>query len=134
MQHKLTRSSPRPAGLRSRLLDLDLTGRIGYDAERNALFLNFEGLTVRRPDDVLAIERAVANRAFYDASGAERAEAEGRMVYARSSQVRERRTVASHSSSISARRYGRGGRAAVVATTGPRTDSAKDGQGQGRGA
>ena len=46
--------------------------------------------TVREP--LLALHEDLrvqsANRAFYDASGAERAEAEGRMVYARFSQVR----------------------------------------------
>jgi chemotaxis protein methyltransferase CheR len=46
--------------------------------------------TVREPLLVLHEDLRVqsANRAFYDAFGAERAEAEGRMVYARSSQVR----------------------------------------------
>ena len=86
--------------------------------------------TVREPLLVLHEDLRVqsANRAFYDAFEAERAEAEGRMVYARSSQVRERRSVASHSSSISARTYGSGGRAAVVATTEPRTTGPRKGR------
>ena len=43
---------PEPMGLRERMLDLDLTDRLAYDPERNILFLNFEGLHVRRPEDV----------------------------------------------------------------------------------
>ena len=43
---------PEPMDLRDRLLNLDLTDRLAYDPERNILFLNFEGLHVRRPDDV----------------------------------------------------------------------------------
>ena len=43
---------PDPMGLRERMLDLDLTDRLAYDPERNILFLNFEGLHVRRPEDV----------------------------------------------------------------------------------
>ena len=48
-------------GLRDRLLNLDLTDRLAYDPERNILFLNFEGLPVRRPEDVTAIRDAVAS-------------------------------------------------------------------------
>ena len=51
---------PEPMGLRERMLDLDLTDRLAYDPERNILFLNFEGLHVRRPEDVTAIREAVA--------------------------------------------------------------------------
>ena len=51
---------PEPMGLRERMLDLDLTDRLAYDPERNILFLNFEGLHVRRPEDVTAIRDAVA--------------------------------------------------------------------------
>ncbi len=38
----------------------DLTDRLAYDPERNILFLNFEGLHVRRLADVEAIREAVA--------------------------------------------------------------------------
>jgi propionate CoA-transferase len=51
---------PEPMGLRERMLNLDLTDRLAYDPERNILFLNFEGLHVRRPEDVTAIRDAVA--------------------------------------------------------------------------
>ena len=51
---------PEPMGLRDRLLNLDLTDRLAYDPERNILFLNFEGLHVRRIEDVAAIREAVA--------------------------------------------------------------------------
>ena len=46
-------------GLRSRLIDLDLTDRLAFDADRNILFLNFEGLHVRSSKDVDAIREAV---------------------------------------------------------------------------
>ena len=52
----------RPMELRERLLDLDLTDRVGYDPERNILFLNFENLHVRRPEDVEAIRTVVGER------------------------------------------------------------------------
>jgi propionate CoA-transferase len=52
---------PEPMGLRDRLLNLDLTDRLAYDPERHTLFLNFEGLHVRRPEDVTAIREAVAS-------------------------------------------------------------------------
>ena len=48
-----------PVGLRDCILDLDLTDRLAYDPERNILFLNFEGLHVRRLEDVTAIREAV---------------------------------------------------------------------------
>ena len=46
-------------GLRSRLIDLDLTDRLAFDVDRNILFLNFEGLHVRSSKDVDAIREAV---------------------------------------------------------------------------
>ena len=49
-----------PMDLRSGLVDLDLTDRLAYDPGRNVLFLNFEGLHVRSPEDVSAIENTVA--------------------------------------------------------------------------
>ena len=50
---------PEPMDLRARMLDLDLTDRLAYDAERNILFVNFEGLHVRREADVAAIRAAI---------------------------------------------------------------------------
>ena len=40
----------------------DLPSRISYDAERNVLFLNFEGLRVRNEHDVEAVQDAVEKR------------------------------------------------------------------------
>jgi propionate CoA-transferase len=54
---------PEPLGLRPRLVDLNLTDRLAYDANRNILFLNFEGLHVRGPQDVSAIREAVTLKA-----------------------------------------------------------------------
>ena len=47
----------RPMELAAALLDLQLTDRLSYDAERNTLFANFEGMTVRTPDDVENVRR-----------------------------------------------------------------------------
>jgi propionate CoA-transferase len=54
---------PETLGLRSRLVDLNLTDRLAYDIDRNILFLNFEGLHVRKPQDVSAIREAVTLKA-----------------------------------------------------------------------
>ena len=43
------------------MLDLSLAERISYDAERNTLFLNFEGLHVRTRDDVDRVRRVIEN-------------------------------------------------------------------------
>jgi propionate CoA-transferase len=48
-----------PMNLRARLLDVDLAGRIHHDAQRNLLFLDFQHLHVRRPEDVDKIRAAV---------------------------------------------------------------------------
>jgi len=48
--------------LKHSLLDLDLTDRLAYDPERNILFLNFEGLHVRRMEDVAKIRDTVVAR------------------------------------------------------------------------
>jgi propionate CoA-transferase len=53
---------PEALGLRSRLVDLDLTDRLAYDPDRNMLFLNFEGLNVRALKDVAAIRNAVTKK------------------------------------------------------------------------
>ena len=51
-----------PMGLRDDLLRLPLARRFAYDAARNTLFINFEGLTVRAPADVDAIREQVLAR------------------------------------------------------------------------
>jgi len=48
--------------LRTRLLAIDLTDRVTYDAARNRLFLNFRHLHVRRLEDVERIREAVQAR------------------------------------------------------------------------
>ena len=53
---------PEPMGLEDALLGLGLDQRISYDAERNTLFLNFEGLQVRSRDDIERIRDAVEQR------------------------------------------------------------------------
>lgn len=54
---------PEPMGLEEQFIGgRKLSNRIGYDAERNILFLNFEGLQVRSEDDVNAIREAVETR------------------------------------------------------------------------
>ena len=47
--------SPNPMDLEAELLNLSLPERVTYDAERNILFLNFEGMYVRVAEDVKAI-------------------------------------------------------------------------------
>lgn len=44
--------SPEPMGLEAELLNLGMSDRISYDAERNMLFINFEGLYMRTKDDI----------------------------------------------------------------------------------
>jgi propionate CoA-transferase len=53
---------PRPMNQNGARLELGLPQRLTYDAERNILFLNFEGLHVRSSEDVRAIESIVARR------------------------------------------------------------------------
>ncbi len=53
---------PESLGLRGRLLDLDLSDRLAFDANRNILFLNFEGLHVRSSRDVAAIRETVTQK------------------------------------------------------------------------
>ncbi len=48
-----------PMDLRSRLLDLNLSGRIHYDTQRDLLFLNFQHLQLRQQQDIDAIRLAV---------------------------------------------------------------------------
>ncbi len=49
--------SPKPMQLFAALLDLRLADRLSYDAERNTLFANFEGLAIRTPDDIQSVHR-----------------------------------------------------------------------------
>jgi propionate CoA-transferase len=53
---------PEAMGLVRVLMRLDLDSRISYDSERNLLFLDFEGLIVRRREDVDHIRTAVEAR------------------------------------------------------------------------
>ncbi len=48
---------PVPMGLADALLDLQLADRLSYDAERNTLFANFEGMAIRTPEDVESVRR-----------------------------------------------------------------------------
>jgi propionate CoA-transferase len=48
---------PAAMGLAAVLLDLQLTDRLSYDAERNILFANFEGMTIRTNDDIECVRR-----------------------------------------------------------------------------
>jgi propionate CoA-transferase len=51
-----------PMQLEETLLGIGLADRVSYDAERNILFLNLEGMHVRTRDDVDRIRRAVEER------------------------------------------------------------------------
>jgi propionate CoA-transferase len=53
---------PGPMGLDRTLFDLDLAARVTYDAARDTLFLNFEGLRLRTAKDVDDIQQAVERR------------------------------------------------------------------------
>ncbi len=53
---------PKPMELRDDMLTVRLDDRIAYDADRNLLFLNFEGLHVRSQDDVNRIRLAVEEK------------------------------------------------------------------------
>ena len=50
---------PAALGLRTRLLELPMEQRLTYDAAKNLLFVNFEGLHVRSLDDLDRILRGV---------------------------------------------------------------------------
>ena len=51
-----------PMQLEETLLGLGLAERVSYDAERNILFLNLEGMRIRTRDDVDRVRRAVEER------------------------------------------------------------------------
>ncbi len=48
-----------PMELKTRLLDLDLSSRVSFDAEHERLFLNFEGLEITTQEDVERVRDAV---------------------------------------------------------------------------
>jgi propionate CoA-transferase len=52
-----------PMLLDETLLGLGMAQRVSYDAERNAMFLNMEGLNVRTRDDVDRVRRVIEERA-----------------------------------------------------------------------
>ena len=47
----------KPMQLLAALLDLQLADRLSYDADRNLLFANFEGLAIRSSDDIESVRR-----------------------------------------------------------------------------
>ncbi|HRK18527.1 MAG TPA: acyl CoA:acetate/3-ketoacid CoA transferase [Hyphomicrobiaceae bacterium] len=51
-----------PMGLRDRMLDLPIDRRFSYSAADNVLFVNFERLRVRAPEDVAAIAAEIEKR------------------------------------------------------------------------
>ena len=54
--------SAEPMGLRPRMLELPLEQRLTYDASKNILFVNFEGLSVRTQDDIEHIRQTVGEK------------------------------------------------------------------------
>jgi len=48
-----------PMALRERLLDIRIEDRLSYDAEANAVFMNYAGMRVRTQDDLDRIKEAV---------------------------------------------------------------------------
>ena len=53
---------PEPVGMEATLLGLSLAERISFDAERDTLFINWEGFQVRTTDDVELVRREVEGR------------------------------------------------------------------------
>ncbi len=53
---------PEPMGLKDTLLAISLLDRISYQADRNLLFLNFQGLKLRSPRDAEDVRTAVERR------------------------------------------------------------------------
>jgi propionate CoA-transferase len=54
--------APQPMGLRERMLQLPLEQRFAFDLKQGVFFANFEGLTVRRAEDVQALRAALELR------------------------------------------------------------------------
>ncbi|MCB9959876.1 MAG: acyl CoA:acetate/3-ketoacid CoA transferase [Rhodospirillaceae bacterium] len=53
---------PHPMELRDELLSLPIDQRLTYDAARRTLFINFEGLTIKSPEQIADIEAKIAAR------------------------------------------------------------------------
>jgi propionate CoA-transferase len=53
---------PEPMGIEQILLGFSLSERITFDAERDTLFINYEGFQVRTTDEVELVRREVENR------------------------------------------------------------------------
>ena len=51
-----------PMGLRERMLAIPMARRFSYDADKDVLFINFERLSVRSPEDVAMIRTEVERR------------------------------------------------------------------------
>ncbi|MBK8336856.1 MAG: malonate decarboxylase subunit alpha [Sterolibacteriaceae bacterium] len=51
-----------PMNLRPQMLEIPIENRLSYDPEQNIFFVNFEGLSVRTPEDVDCILHAVESR------------------------------------------------------------------------
>ncbi|MBL8393584.1 MAG: acyl CoA:acetate/3-ketoacid CoA transferase, partial [Candidatus Accumulibacter sp.] len=51
-----------PMKLRPQMLAIPLAERLFYDAAKNVLFINFEGLDIRSQDDIERVRQAVAER------------------------------------------------------------------------
>ena len=49
----------KPMGLSAVLLDLQLSDRLSYDAKRNILFANFEGMAIRSSQDIESVRRVL---------------------------------------------------------------------------
>jgi propionate CoA-transferase len=54
--------APEPMGLRRQLLEMPIEERLSYDPELNLFFVNFEGLSVRRAEDIERLRQAVESR------------------------------------------------------------------------
>jgi propionate CoA-transferase len=54
--------APEPMGLRRQLLEMPIEERLSYDPELNLFFVNFEGLSVRRAEDIERLKQAVESR------------------------------------------------------------------------
>jgi len=55
MDERLYRA--RPMGLAAVLIDLQLSDRVSYDIERNIVFANFEGMSIRSTEDIDSVRR-----------------------------------------------------------------------------
>ena len=51
--------APGRMGLRKRMLELNISDRLSYDPPRNTVFMDYSGLHIRTPDDVLGVIEAV---------------------------------------------------------------------------